>query len=89
MSHDACPRRRKNQQICRLMELVKPTCPSPWSRPLPLQFLLWREELVACLLLSQLLDEDGEGGALRSHLLDESVVVLPLRLQTHLKTHLR
>lgn len=40
------------------------------------------------LLLSQLLDEDADGGCLRSHVLDESVVVLPLRLQAHLKTHL-
>lgn len=41
---------------------------------------------VPVLLLSQLLDEDGDGGALRPHLLDEGVVVLPLRLQTHLET---
>lgn len=40
---------------------------------------------VRVLLLSQLLDEDGDGRRVCSHLLDEGVVVLPLWLQTHLE----
>lgn len=37
------------------------------------------------LLLSQLLDEDGDSWWVGSYFLDKGVVVLPLRLQTHLK----
>lgn len=42
---------------------------------------------VCALLLSQLLDEDGNSRRLGSYFLDEGVVVLPLRFQTHLKEH--
>lgn len=40
---------------------------------------------VCVLLLAQFLDEHRDGGWVRSHFLDEGVVVLALRLQTHLK----
>lgn len=41
---------------------------------------------VVVLLLSKLLDEDGDGGRVCSHFLDEGVIELPLWLQTHLNT---
>lgn len=67
--------------------------PSPCPRLLPLPGQAWvlaecRPAWKSTLLLSKLLDEDGHSRRLCSHFLDEGIVVLPLRLQAHLKRHL-